>query len=95
MTKSEGNKQVVNGNVKNLKNHLRVHLYLFLQNIKKKYVPKTTHCIYKGQEFGGTGMGESQSEEKMHVRHLILNRYSYKCIENSSVMHLDFTEKVM
>lgn len=53
------------------------------------------HCIYKGQEFGGTEMGESKSEEKMHMRHFILNRYSYKCIENSSVMHLDFTEKIM
>lgn len=49
------------------------------------------HCIYKGQEFGGTEMGESKSEEKMHTRHFILHRYSYEYIENSLVTPLDFT----
>lgn len=53
------------------------------------------HCIYKGQEFGGTEMRKSKSEEKMHMRYFILNRFGYKCIENSSVTHPDFTEKIM
>lgn len=49
------------------------------------------HCIYKGQEFEGEETGENRNKDKMHTRHLILNRYRY--IENGSMIHLDIRIK--